>query len=315
MDVPELIEEFLARRAHSTGLAYCLRLRRWCEQLGGRWPDKAHRVMCRATVADAAEFVRIESARLGIVGRTGAKGRASSTIRTSVTLMHSAYELLRLSGLVDFNPFAGEKKRLYIRHTVKRPTQIVPFEKVMEMIDRPSKFSRQGKRDRALLALMFGGAMRRSEVVGVRLCDIEQAPDGTPFIRLPRSKCRMWDSVPLPDWAIEILMAWVQQRSSDGAHSYAPLFPSAQKGSEFLSVSSAYNIFKFYLAEVGLDAKQFSPHSARATAITRLHQEGFSNRAIQSFSRHAREESVEAYNKTFLSVQQSPGRGLSYLSK
>ncbi len=55
-----------------------------------------------------------------------------------------------------------------------------------------------------------------------------------------------------------------------------------------------------------------SPHSARATAITKLLDSGFSHRDVQEFSRHASVQMVEIYDKRRLQVDESPAKKLEF---
>ena len=55
-----------------------------------------------------------------------------------------------------------------------------------------------------------------------------------------------------------------------------------------------------------------SPHSARATAITKLLSDGFSHREVQEFSRHASIQMVEVYDKRRISIDDNPASDLDY---
>jgi integrase len=58
-----------------------------------------------------------------------------------------------------------------------------------------------------------------------------------------------------------------------------------------------------------------TPHSARATAITKLLADGIPHREVQEFSRHSSIQMVEWYDKRRFSVEQSPAKELSYEPK
>jgi integrase len=78
-----------------------------------------------------------------------------------------------------------------------------------------------------------------------------------------------------------------------------------------ISTHGIYELFKRYCKQAGI--KEFvSPHSARATAITRLLSRGIPHREVQEFSRHSSIQMVELYDKRRLGVEDSPGRGLDY---
>jgi integrase len=55
-----------------------------------------------------------------------------------------------------------------------------------------------------------------------------------------------------------------------------------------------------------------TPHSARATAITKLLTDGIPHREVQAFSRHASIQMVEHYDKRRFDVERSPAKGLEF---
>jgi integrase len=72
-----------------------------------------------------------------------------------------------------------------------------------------------------------------------------------------------------------------------------------------------YRLFKHYCEKAG--ATQFlTPHSARATAITKLLADGIPHREVQEFSRHSSIQMVELYDKRRLTVEENPGKELDY---
>jgi integrase len=107
-----------------------------------------------------------------------------------------------------------------------------------------------GSRDRALLALGFAGAFRRSELVALEVADLTEAPDGL-RVRIPpqqyrpeRRGRRDRPSARLPRRPVEAMQAWMAAAEiSDG-----PLFPPVLKGGriqrEPLSAFSAAQFVK-----------------------------------------------------------------------
>jgi integrase len=55
-----------------------------------------------------------------------------------------------------------------------------------------------------------------------------------------------------------------------------------------------------------------SPHSARATAITKLLADGLPHRLVQEFSRHSSIQMVELYDKRRVGVEDNPGAKLKF---
>ena len=97
----------------------------------------------------------------------------------------------RLAGITE-PPTAAELVRATLRG-IRRTIGTAPEQKapatadvIGEMLKRCSD-TLAGKRDRALLALGFAGAFRRSELVALEVADLVEVPDGL-RVRIRRSK-------------------------------------------------------------------------------------------------------------------------------
>jgi integrase len=78
-----------------------------------------------------------------------------------------------------------------------------------------------------------------------------------------------------------------------------------------MSDTGLYLLFKQYCMAAGA-GMHATPHSARATAITKLLADGIPHREVQEFSRHSSIQMVEWYDKRRFSVEESPAKELSY---
>ena len=72
---------------------------------------------------------------------------------------------------------------------------------------------------------------------------------------------------------------------------------------------------KEYCECVGLDPDQYSPHSARATGITKMLEQGIPHRQVQEFSRHSSVRMVELYDKRRIQIDHNPAKVLEYPRK
>jgi integrase len=149
-----------------------------------------------------------------------------------------------------------------------------------------------GKRDRALLALGFSGALRRSELVALRVEDLAEVPDGL-RVRIRRSKTDregQGQEIAIPRCCrlrpVEAVQAWLA-----AAEIYAgPLFRPVLKGSRVqfapLTTYSVAQIVKRYAEAVGLDVVQFAGHSLHAGFTTSAAESGAAVLRIADQSRH-----------------------------
>jgi len=128
-----------------------------------------------------------------------------------------------------------------------------------------------GKRDRALLALGFAGAFRRSELVALQVEDLVETPDGL-RVTIRRSKtdregegaevailrgCRLRP--------VEALQAWLAAAEISTGPVFRPVLKGQRVQAVALTPHSAAQIVKAYAKRAGLDAQGFAGHSCVAT--------------------------------------------------
>jgi integrase len=160
--------------------------------------------------------------------------------------------------------------------------------------------------------LFFGAALRRSEVIGLRVGDVLTSPEGTAYLRLVQTKSQKVQTVALPEWASPEVLALVDQRIGEGAKLDDELCVTyfERDRTQPLSDSTIYRIFKRYCKDLGLP--DISPHCARVTAITQLLDQGLPHREVQELSRHASVTMVERYDRRRVEIDNSASKKLKY---
>lgn len=335
------IRAFLAAKSENTKRTYVPVIKEWCDFIGAEVETaQGAEKLLQASELHAAGYLEWLKGRPGMAPRLKSsassersiKKRSSrarndglrstlsnSTIAKKTTILRRIYRTLIAANLgLRRNPFDGDIiSAPPARSGLKRPTEMVPFEKVSEILSLPDKTTLKGQRDRALLAILFGGGLRRSEAREIRIGDIKQTRQGTVYLRLRATKGKVDADQALPDWAGEEVLLLMKSRKRDGALSGDHLFVSfAGQGGRTqtlrpISTSGIYKIFRKYCALAGVDAP-VSPHSARATAITKLLEDGETHREVKEFSRHASIGMVELYDKRRYSIDESPARKLNF---
>ncbi|MFN4894539.1 MAG: tyrosine-type recombinase/integrase [Pseudomonadota bacterium] len=345
------ISAFLSLKSPATRVTYSGILTEWCAFLGAKagTPESAERIVAATDLHAIAyrkyletrpgERPRFEqSVRAGVtssraVSSSMASGRSkkkdgleatqsNATIHKKFAALRRIYRMLVASNLgITENPFEADKVPPPPKDAGrKRPTQMIDFELVMEIISQPDEATAKGRRDRAILAVLFGGGIRRSELVALRIADVRKTSSGTTFLYLRHTKAKRDAEQALPDWAAAPLWELIAERKRDKAADGDYLFvgftgrAGQVTSGKPISDTGVYILFKKYCNAAGAGAFA-TPHSARATAITKLLADGIPHREVQEFSRHASIQMVEWYDKRRFDVEQSPARGLNYYKK
>jgi len=338
------LSAFLSLRSPKTRETYLGIVNEWCRFLGAEPGSvEAARLMVSASDMHAIAYrnwlekrpgqkPRAErhesSSREIIVGRSrqGAPKKeglestlSNATIAKKFAALRRIYRMLLAANLgVRENPFDSDRVPPPPKDAGrKRPTEMLDFSKVKEVINAADESTPKGLRDKAILSVLFGGGLRRSEAIKLRVGDVRKTPAGTLYLYLRSTKAKKDARQALAPWAAKTVEKLVQERRKEKASDADYLFVSYSgpggrvRTARPISPVGVYTLFKTYCSLAGA-GKFVSPHSARATAITRLLAEGVPHREVQEFSRHSSIQMVELYDKRRLAVDQNPAKDLDY---
>lgn len=239
---------------------------------------------------------------------------ADATISQRMHLIRKLFRYLVAVGAAKVNPFDALHDELPKRaRRQKRPTKLIPFDAIGRILSLPDRRTKVGKRDFCILALLFGGGLRRSEVQKLNVGDVVISAQGALCLLLRETKNGATQQQSLPDWAAEAFTQLVSQRSGEGATNDDPLlvfYSTEGTPRGRLAVETVRRIYQRHTEAVGLG--KVSPHSARATAATWLKSKGYEDRDVAAFLRHTTTNMVEVYDKRSRTPDSNPGLSLEF---
>jgi integrase len=153
----------------------------------------------------------------------------------------------------------------------------------------------RGARDAALLAVLYGGGLRRAEASALNLSDVALHDDGMRSLRV-LGKGNKERNVYLTDEAGLAIEGWVAHRGD----AQGPLFLQITKGgrrivSRRLSEASVYMAILRLAARSGVAA--FTPHDLRRTVIGDMLDAGADLASIQRQVGHAKIDTTARYDR------------------
>jgi integrase/recombinase XerC len=144
-------------------------------------------------------------------------------------------------------------------------------------------------RDRAVLRLLFDLALRRKEVVGLDVADLDwQAGTVAVLGKCKAEKVRL--TLPAPTWAA--LDAWLAVRGTTPGQLFTSLDP-ARKGDGRLTGGAVYALVRRLGESEGVRVR---PHGLRHSAVKVALDAGLDVRQVRRFSRHARLDTLLVYD-------------------
>lgn len=336
------INAFLSSRAPNTAITYSSVIKEWCKFLGAEagsnnaaekllsatdlhalayraWLEKqpGQKPRMRMKQSDAKSVSKISNKRKKNDGLESTL--TNSTIWKKFSALRRMYRVIISADLgLKSNPFDIDMAPAPAKDSgKKRPTEMLDFSLVSQLLALPDLSTPHGRRDAGILAVLFGGGLRRSEVCKLRIGDYRTTRENTPYLYLRATKGRKDYEQAIPAWTADAVNTVISDRKKEGALDGDFLFISyrgrggSHPTNEPISDSGLYKLFKNYCLLAGA-GQYMTPHSARATAITKLLVDGLNHREVQEFSRHSSVQMVEVYDKRRLSVEENPGRKLKF---
>lgn len=221
-----------------------------------------------------------------------ARGLAEATVNRRLSALRSlvdfAYSLGLCGWRLDSQAVSNERVKAY-RDTTGIDTQ--QMQRVMDIVDRETL---KGKRDYAILRLLWDNGLRRSEVVKCNVEDFDPAERALWILGKGRGTQK--ERVALSEKTAQAIMDYLEAR---GNPSKGPLFANvdrAGKGNGRLTSQAVYVLVRNICRRAGI-SKPMSPHRIRHSAITEaLELTGGNVRLVQKFSRHAKLETLQVYD-------------------
>ena len=164
--------------------------------------------------------------------------------------------------------------------------------KVLESIDRTSI---EGKRNYAMLALMFTTGLRTIEVVRANAEDLRPASENMVLYVQGKGHHEKDDLVRVPDHVEAAIRQYLSARKCKDLTQ--PLFTSTSNRNKNgrMTTRSMRGIVKKIFRSIGLDSPRFTAHSTRHTAATLSLLNGAKPIEVQHLLRHKNLQTTEIY--------------------
>ncbi len=219
------------------------------------------------------------------------RGNSPKTRNARLAAIHAFFRFLeyRLPSCLDQ---ARRIHALPMKKTDERLIDYLTHEEMQILLDTPDPTSPAGIRDRAMLHLAFAAGLRVSELVGLRLDDLDLRPQ--PAIHV-HGKGRRERLLPLWKETAAALKTWLAVRGEGKA---PELFLNAhgkamtRSGFEYIL---AKHVKTAALKQPSLQKKHISPHVLRHSCAIHTLQATRDVRKVALWLGHARLQSTEMY--------------------
>ena len=257
---------------------------------------RIERAMSPNTVAsyssDLEEFFAVVPAEPSQVSTQDILGYLSS--RDVLSKRSQARQLSALRSFFDWLVMEGDRKdnpcdAVDYPKLGRYLPEVLSLEEVEAIMDSVDLSSWMGKRDRAILEVLYGCGLRVSEAVGLRISHV-YLDEG--FVRVV-GKGNKERIVPMGEMAVGAVREYLEVRPQPDAPQYDDILFLNRFGRS-LSRVSMFNMVKKQAMMAGV-AKEISPHTFRHSFATHLVENGADLRVVQEMLGHESILTTEIY--------------------
>lgn len=222
------------------------------------------------------------------------EGIAEATLNRRIAAIRSLAKLGKTLGKCEFDlsEVKGEKIQSY------RDTRGISLEQIKDLIKVPDLTTLKGKRDSAILQLLFETALRRGELTKLRLADY--VPESHALWILGKGRGTQKEQITISSRVISSIEDYLAMRkvASKSLNSDDFLFAATDRRTfgSGLSGEAIRRVVRNCARAAGI-ARPISPHKIRHSSITiALDQTGGDVRSVRKLSRHKKIDTLLVYD-------------------
>lgn len=170
------------------------------------------------------------------------------------------------------------------------------------LLDAPDTTTLKGVRDSAILAVMLGGGLRRSEVARLEFDNIQQR-DGRWVIVNLLGKGNRVRSVPVPSWTKQAVDVWASQAGINSGRVFRSINKGGNLSGNSMTSQAVQDVVKLYANQCGFEV---SAHDLRRTFAKLSFRGGADIQQIQFTLGHASIKTTEIYLGEFQDMTNAP---------
>jgi site-specific recombinase XerD len=181
------------------------------------------------------------------------------------------------------------------------------LQQAQSLLNAPDTTTKKGLRDRAMLGVLIGCGLRRSEAASLTVRHIQQRDNRWCIVDLVGKHGRI-RTVPMPTWAKTAIDHWTTAAKIGVDHVFRPVSRGGQVSGERMTEKTVYHVLRSYAKAVGIPA--LAPHDLRRTCAKLCRAAGGELEQIQMLLGHASVQTKERYLGTKQDLTHAPNDGI-----
>lgn len=229
-------------------------------------------------------------------------GLAPSSINVRLSAVRKLAMEAADNGLMDSSLASGIQRVHGAKSLGTRMGNWLSGSQAQDFLTAPDATTVKGMRDRAILALMLGAGLRRSEVAALNVEHIQQREGRWVICDLVGKHGRV-RSIPIASWIKAAIDRWLSAAGVSTGRIFRSMNKADRIVGDGMTAQAVYNLVSEYATSLGI---QLAPHDCRRTFAQLARKGNASIEQIQLSLGHASVQTTERYLGTRLDLVDSP---------
>ena len=217
---------------------------------------------------------------------------APSTINVRLAAIRALAAESHEQGLIGADTVAGISRVAGAKRLGTRVGNWLSPGQSQTLVSSPDQRSARGRRDCAILAMLLGCGLRRSELVSLNVAHLHSR-DGRWLIVNLIGKGRRIRTIPVPSWVMSALNQWINSAEIVSGALFRAIARTGAIAPNRLSDRAVWNVVREHSAREGLIS--IAPHDLRRTCAHLCFRSGGPLEQIQFLLGHSSTRTTERY--------------------
>ena len=213
------------------------------------------------------------------------EGKAASTVSRYIASFKGFFEYCLKRGVIKEDP----AERLRPPKVEKKFPQILTIHETQRLMEGPDMESSKGIRDKAMLELLYATGIRVSELVSLKMSDMNLAMEYV--VCHEKTKDRI---VPFGRSAKEALIAYLEKTREMMLNDSQSEYLFVNCSGKQMSRQGFWKLIKHYADKAGIE-KEITPHTFRHSFAAHLIENGADVQSVQKMMGHADVSTTQMY--------------------
>jgi len=236
-----------------------------------------------------------------------ARGLGSVSINVRITAVRKLAVEAADNGLLAPELAAGITRVKGAKSIGVRTGNWLSVQQAQRLLNAPDVTTKKGLRDRAMLAILLGCGLRRSEVAALTLKHIQQRDNRWCIVDLVGKHGRV-RTIPMPTWVKVAIDTWTEPAGITEGHVLRPVGRGDHVLGERMTEKVVWQLLQPYAVAAGVPG--IAPHDLRRSCAKMCRAAGGELEQIQLLLGHASVQTTERYLGTKQDLVHAPNDGI-----